>query len=85
MRTIDCYEVRECPFCGKSESVDFADILTEEMCGNCEDEDRCPCYKDHECSSGYFVVCNYHKGGCGASGGWGGDKETAVRNWNRRA
>ena len=83
MRTIEKYAVRECPFCGKSTTVVFADIKTEELCRNCNEE-KCDCYEDAECSFGYFVVCNALKGGCGASGGWGCDKETAVRNWNRR-
>ena len=77
------YEVLECPFCGKVDTIDFADLKTEEICGNCED-DKCPCYTDDTTCIGEFVVCNFAKGGCGASGGWGWDKETAVANWNRR-
>lgn len=83
MRTIENYAVRECPFCGKSTTVVFSNIKTEEMCRNCNEE-KCDCYEDEECSFGYFVVCSALKGGCGAAGGWGVDKETAVRNWNRR-
>lgn len=83
IKTIEKYDLRECPFCGKIDTIDFADLKTEEMCGNCE-EDRCPCYKDDTTCNGTFVVCSFAKGGCGAASGWGWDKETAVANWNRR-
>jgi len=85
MRTIDGYEVRECPFCGKIDTIDFADIKSEEMCSNCYEEDKCPHYGEYECKCGCFVVCSHIRGGCGASSGWGSDKETAVEIWNRRA
>lgn len=84
IRIIDGYKVKECPFCGKVSTIDFADLKTEEMCGNFDQEDLCPAYKDEECGCGVFVVCNYAKGGCGGSGAWALDKETAVKRWNRR-
>lgn len=62
IRIIDGYKVKECPFCGKVSTVDFADVKAEE----------------------YFVVCSLAKGGCGGSGAWASDKETAVKRWNRR-
>lgn len=83
IKTIEKYDLRECPHCGRLAPVEFADLKTEEMCGNCED-DKCPCYADDTTCNGAFVVCDCTKGGCGAAGGWGWDKETAVANWNRR-
>lgn len=35
-------------------------------------------------NSGYKVMCDYSKGGCGASGGMGKTKEEAIRMWNLR-
>ncbi len=32
----------------------------------------------------YQVICNYLKGGCGASGGFGRSAEDAWRKWNVR-
>lgn len=78
------YKVRECPFCGKVSTVDFADIKAEEYCMNFDKEDMCPAYKDEECGCGVFVVCSLAKGGCGGSGTWALDKGTAVKYWNRR-
>lgn len=82
-KMLDKYEVRECPFCGKIDTIDFADLKTEEMCGDCGD-DRCPCYKEDTTCNGVFVVCSFSRGGCGASGGWAWNKESAVEKWNRR-
>lgn len=84
IRIIDGYKVKECPFCGKVSTIDFADVKTEEYCMNCDKEDLCPAYKDEECGCGVFVVCSFAKGGCGGSGAWALDKETAVKRWNRR-
>ena len=33
---------------------------------------------------GYKIMCDYAKGGCGASGGMGKTKEEAIRMWNMR-
>ena len=32
----------------------------------------------------FTVVCDWGKGGCGASGGYRGTEEEAVKAWNRR-
>ena len=32
----------------------------------------------------YYAVCNYNKGGCGATGGTRDNEEEAVEVWNRR-
>lgn len=34
---------------------------------------------------GFFVVCDVHNDGCGASGGFGVSVEDAATKWNRRA
>ena len=84
IKTIGKYDLRECPHCGKLAPVEFADLKTEEMCLHSTKGSKCPCYKDEIGCAGVFVVCNRFEGGCGASSGWGWDKETAVANWNRR-
>lgn len=76
------YSVKECPFCGKIESVEFANLREEEEC-NMFDDDRCPAFESCECS-GVYVICSVNKGGCGASSGFAWRKDKAVELWNRR-
>ena len=73
-----------CPFCGKS-VAETTSVLDCELCANFEDEEMCPNYES--CGSdgcGHLVVCNVHKGGCGASTGWYKTIEEAITAWNRR-
>lgn len=68
-------KLRGCPFCGKSVAY-IADCHELQDCKNfeaCEGE-------------GYVsVVCNFNKGGCGASSGYFRTTEEAIFAWNRRA
>ncbi len=62
-------QLKPCPFCGKKEIKIIHDYELYE-----------------EGSGGYFVVCdgkNKEKG-CGASSGWGADKNKVTKAWNRR-
>lgn len=68
------YEVNYCPECGKR-------LSQLRACPFCDKEvakvQRDP-YK-------VYVVCNYHEGGCGATGGYYHTEEEAIEAWNRRA
>lgn len=61
--------LKPCPFCGKTETV--AVYSAEEI--------------DNSDSEYYAVCCDYHKGGCGAVGGYRETQEQAVKIWNQRA
>lgn len=66
-----------CPFCGGTNI--FVGTIAE-IEAQCED------HEDYLDNSGlYSVVCDYTKGGCGASSGHYRDKEEAIAKWNRRA
>ncbi|WP_371378843.1 Lar family restriction alleviation protein [Sporomusa aerivorans] len=67
-------ELKNCPFCGGNE-IDFSD------CKRLEDCERFECCDEKEY---VLVVCNFSKGGCGASSGYFDTKEKAVSAWNRR-
>ena len=71
-------KLKPCPFCGGTQL--FVGTIAEiEM----QDEDH-PDYLHS--SKIYAVVCDYIKGGCGASTGGGAiSKEEAIEAWNRRA
>jgi Lar family restriction alleviation protein len=68
-------KLKPCPFCGKEVAV-FTTCKEEEDCAKfevCEDV-------------GYLcIVCDFNKGGCGASGGYHETREEAIDAWNRRA
>ena len=85
MKMIGQYSVNSCPHCGSIEAVEFGDLKEEEWCANCYDEYKCPCYAEDTTCNGVYVVCSVNRGGCGATGGFGWNEETAVKNWNRRA
>lgn len=84
-KMLDGYEVKSCPFCGKIDSVDFANLKEEEDCEAFENEDKCPAYKSCSVCNGFYVVCSVAKGGCGGHSGFSWDKDNAVGKWNRRA
>lgn len=66
-------EFKPCPFCG-GQSIDLDSCKGLEECENFE-----------ECSSQYHaIVCNWNKGGCGASSGYYPTVEEAIDAWNRR-
>ena len=71
-------ELKPCPFCGGKQL--FVGTIAEiEMM----DEDN-PNYLHSK--EVYSVVCDYLKGGCGASTGGGARSEDeAIEAWNRRA
>ena len=67
-------ELKNCPFCG-GDKLSIENCITLEDCANFE---RC------EEDSYVTVVCDYSKGGCGASGGYYDSAEKAIAAWNRR-
>ena len=69
-------ELKRCPHCGKTDTLEFTDCIEAEGCQNYE----CFHMEPYVC-----VVCNVNKGGCGASGGYAPSEEEAVEKWNRRA
>lgn len=68
-------ELKPCPFCGEAESLEISDCVSLEACVHFE-----------ECKSDLTrcVVCNIHKGGCGASGGFAYSEAEAIKKWNTR-
>lgn len=71
--------IKPCPFCGDPESPEV--ISFEEVA---EMYDK---YEEHASysSSGYFVICDAVKSGCGAMSGFGKTKKDAIALWNQRA
>lgn len=76
-----------CPFCGK-DVAEVSSVRDCEECANFESE-MCPEFeKRNEVDTaicGKFIVCNFNRGGCGASSGWYPTVEEAVVAWNKRA
>lgn len=71
-------ELKSCPFCGKT----VANCCTVAECDMTDFDSADYIYN----SMHYTVVCNYNKGGCGAScGGYHSNEESAIEAWNRRA
>lgn len=68
-------EIKPCPFCGKS----AASISTAKEMEECENFERCI-----DCDY-VTVVCDFNKGGCGASSGYRCTEEDAILAWNERA
>lgn len=68
-------ELKPCPFC-KGQNINiiacYDDACDEACCERCCDKVT------------YAVVCNAHRGGCGASCGWRTTKEDAITAWNTR-
>ena len=67
-------EIKPCPFCGKTIAIAGTVAELDELVG------------DEDYYHGYFtVVCDFKKGGCGASIGRKHEsEEEAVEAWNRR-
>lgn len=68
-------EIKHCPFCGKN----AASISTAKGMEECENFERCI-----DCAY-VTVVCDFNKGGCGASSGYRCTEEEAILAWNERA
>lgn len=67
-------ELKPCPFCGKSDTLEFTTCAELEACKNFE---VCP-------GSFLAVVCNVNKGGCGAVSGYDTSIKKVAEKWNRR-
>ena len=66
-------KLKPCPFCNNSLSLLLATAAEIDL----DDEDGA----DEQ----WAVVCNFNKGGCGATSGYRDTPESAVDAWNRRA
>lgn len=66
--------LKPCPFCGSGTMV-----ITE-----CRELEECSNFECCENNGYYCIACNMNAGGCGASSGYRGSKEDAIRAWNRR-
>lgn len=69
--------LRSCPFCG----CKAAKITTAKELEECSNFDGCLV---SDCGM-WTIVCDFHKGGCGASTGYFFEKQKAIEAWNRRA
>ena len=84
-------KLKPCPLCGKSGAV-WADAQDLEACENFEGED-CPSLETKQVHLGddakgcpyVIIVCDFNKGGCGASSGFRKSVQEAIEAWNRRA
>lgn len=76
MITLEQNNFKECPFCGKT---DATTITTCVEMAECENFEGC------EVNGYYTVVCDFNKGGCGASCGYAPTKKEAEEKWNKRA
>lgn len=68
-------DLKRCPFCGKS----VAHISTYQEIEGCENFEVC-----NDCDY-VAVICDFNKGGCGASSGFRRTEKEAIDLWNRRA
>lgn len=67
-------ELKPCPFCGR-QNIELDSSKELEEYENFE-----------ECHSEYYtLVCDWNKGGCGASSGFYPTIKEAIEAWNRRA
>lgn len=76
-------KLRECPFCGKKDTLEWTDAKELEDCRKFESED-CPCYEEEPKCYCRAIVCSVSKGGCGASSGYATTVERVLGKWNRR-
>lgn len=77
------YKLKPCPFCGKTDSLEFTNAKELEECARFESEE-CPCFEQEPRCHCIAVVCNVHKGGCGATSGYATDIDRVVAKWNQR-
>ena len=80
-------DLKPCPHCGETKSLEYATRREEEDCPRFEDCEAKEC-KRGACD--YFdtwdsVVCSVNSGGCGAAGGYASCPAKAAEKWNRRA
>ena len=71
-------ELKPCPFCRNNSAPE---ILPIAEIGLLDSDD--PLYE--ELMNQFTVICNYQKGGCGASCGTKANPGEAIEAWNRRA
>ena len=67
-------EIKRCPFCGKNVAV----------LDHCKGLEDCLNFEVCEGEGWKVVVCDFNKGGCGASSGYFKTKAEAITAWNRR-
>ena len=82
--------LKPCPFCGKTDTLEILSAKSCEECINFEDELICPAFEPyHDDMSDIcpqkIIVCCFGKGGCGASSGYYTSEDEAIAAWNRRA
>lgn len=73
-------ELDKCPFCGAeaAEFISNGEMVDMMLEGADMELTRLEDY------SGWYVICDATKGGCGACSGAGQNKAHAARKWNRR-
>lgn len=64
-----------CPLCGEKDSVEILDCYTA---------DGLECESESFRKDSFKCICNYLKGGCGASTGVSETKQEALEKWNTR-
>lgn len=67
---------KQCPFCG---ALDAPALLS------CDEIQKDEDAEDEGNDPSYAVCCDFHNGGCGATGPYDIDKDFALEAWNRRA
>lgn len=63
-------DLKECPFCGKTETLKIVKPKDNNIAISCENNSA--------------VCCDFNKGGCGASSGYRDDAKEAIEHWNYR-
>jgi len=83
------HHFKPCPFCGKTGTAEITTAQDLEECKNFEDSGKCPAYEFFEADEDRCpyktIVCNFSKGGCGATCGYHESVEKAIKAWNSRA
>ena len=75
-------KLKRCPFCG----ADVGIVCTAKELEKCSFDNEIDCvgYRvNGECTC-FTVVCDFHKGGCGATSGYAQTIEKAIAKWNVR-
>lgn len=68
-------KLKPCPFCGKKDTLHIANFRELEECEN---------FEGYNVTPYVAVVCDFNKGGCGASSGYRISSQKAVEVWNQR-